>query len=289
MPNASTQKGRSNVVELPGLELPGLGVAATAFTGSRIGGSRNEIWLCPAYGHGAEQLMLYVKLGLPTRAMLVEALCAQVAYCLGLDAPRPFIVTVNPKHVGRAAGPPALAFGAEDLAERSLAKPLRNVALLLDLLRSKKVADLACAFDEWIANDVRSPSDILVSPEERIYLIDHEAAIAPGLDPGQAVTNWLGGRLLEGLGDRERAAFLRQLRGRLAALQRVKLDAAPLAAQYSPQGVPLWNELREFLVQRLAHLDRILSERVVPEQRYLTEQAPADEPQQHGSHRATDV
>lgn len=259
------------VVAFPSVDLPGLPVAATAGHGNRIEGSRNEIWLCPAYSPGPEPVMLYVKLGLSTRAMLVEALCAQVAHCIDLETPAPYLVTVSPHHVGRPPGKPALAFGAEDLSERAMARPLRALDLLLELLRRRKVDDLVSVFDEWIANDVRSPSDILVSPESRLYLIDHEAALAQSLHAGQSVTNWLADRLLVGLSDSERALLLRKLRGRLAALQRVRLTEVPLAVQFTPDGVAVYQTLLHFLRDRLAHLDRLMSERVLPIQGYLQE------------------
>lgn len=263
-------KRDSNVVALPGAELPGLNIAATSGTGNRIAGTRNEIWLCPAYARNHHALLLYVKLGLSTRAMLVEALCAQLAQCLGLDTSTPFLVTVQPHHVGRAPGEKVLAFGAEDLSERSMARPLRNLETLLTLLHDQRVTDLATVFDEWIGNEVRSPSDVLVSPEARLYLIDHEASMAEGLRPDQGITNWLAARLTKSMkGVQERAAFLRQLRARLAALHRVKLGDPPTAAALSPDGGRLYEELLGFLRDRLTHLDRLLSERVVPEQGYL--------------------
>jgi hypothetical protein len=64
-------------------------------------------------------------------------------------------------------------------------------------------------------------------------------------------------------------ALLRQLRGRLAALQRINLGDAPSVAQYSPDGVQTWRLLLQFLRDRLQHLDQLVSERVIPEQRYL--------------------
>lgn len=263
-------KRDSNVVALPGAELPGLGIAATSGTGNRVEGTRNEIWLCPAYARNTHPLLLYVKLGLSTRAMLVEALCAQLAQCLGLDSPPPFLVAVQPHHVGREPGDKVLAFGAEDLSERSMARPLRNLETLLTLLRDQRVTDLATVFDEWIANEVRSPSDVLVSPEARLYLIDHEASLGEGMRPDQGISNWLAKRLTQTMtGAQERATFLRQLRARLAALHRVKLGTPPTAAALSPDGDRLYRELLGFLRDRLAHLDRLLSERVVPEQGYL--------------------
>lgn len=278
----------SKVIALPGVELAGLSVAATSFPGNQIRGSRNEIWLCAAYAADGQALRLYVKLGLDTRAMMAEALCSLLAHCLGLSTPRPYLVTVRPSHVGRSGQQPVLAFGSQDVAQHSTAKPLRDLERLLQLLQARKVADLACVFDEWVANPVRSPSDILVSPESHVYLIDHEAALPAGQRPDQPATNWLAGRLLEGLSIKERVALLRQLRGRLAALQRVDLGDAPGASQYSPEGVHTWRLLLQFLRDRLQHLDRLISERIIPEQAYL--QPAADTPPaSHDSGRTADV
>lgn len=269
-----TGKNQRNVVALPSAELPPLQVVSTSQIGNQIRGSRNEIWLCPGYTFHGDPVMVYVKLGLSTRAMFTEALCAQVARCIGLQCPTPYIVTVTPRHVGRAGSSPALAFGAEDLSTKSMARPLNAMKVLLDLLDSHKVSDLACVFDEWIANDVRSPSDILVSPEPRIFLIDHESAIGEGLRPEATVTNWLASRLIERTDGKDRQLLLGKLRARVNALRRVHLGDAPLAAQFSPDGVEIYRTLVQFLVDRLEHLDRLLSERVLPDQRYLTEAPP---------------
>ncbi|MBB6562132.1 hypothetical protein HNP48_004841 [Acidovorax soli] len=229
--------------------------------------------------------MLYIKLNLSTRAMMVEALCAQLAQCVGLDCPDPYLVTVNPIHVGRPAGSKILAFGALDVSSKSMARPIRALEMLLDLLHRLKVADLACAFDEWICNDVRSPSDILVSPESRIFLIDHEAAIGEGLEPGVALTNWLAQRIAEGMTLEERATFLRKVRARLAALRHASLGAAPLAAQYSQDGVRIYESLVQFLEDRLLHIDRLVSQRFLPEQRYLEE--PPEAPVKNDANRTS--
>lgn len=246
-------------------------MAATSGLGNHIDGSRNEIWLCPGYSRGGHQLMLYVKLGLPTRAMLVEALCAQLAHCIGLNGPEPYLVRVQPQHVGRERGKGILAFAAEDLSERSMARPVRDLEQLLGLFRSHRIDDLACAFDEWIANDVRSPTDILVSPEPRLYMIDHEAALAEEIRSNAAVTNWLADRLLQHMSDGERPLFLRKVRARLAALQRVSLKDVPLASQYAADGVVIYGTLLQFLKERLQHLDRLISQRILPEQGYLVD------------------
>jgi hypothetical protein len=100
--------------------LPGLGVAATATPGQRIAGSRNEVWLCQAYSQGIG-VMLYVKPALSLRRMMVEVLAAQLAQCMRLPCPSPYLVTVKPHHVGRSKEQKSLiAFGSEAAGTSSL-------------------------------------------------------------------------------------------------------------------------------------------------------------------------
>jgi hypothetical protein len=265
-----------NVLELPGAELPGLRVAATAATGVRQTGSRNEVWLCSGFCEDAG-VMLYVKPALSQRAMFTEILAAQLGQCLKLPCPNPYLVTVNPAHVGRPRGRPVLAFGSEQVSERSLARPIRDLELLLQVLTRLKIAEAVCAFDEWIANTVRSPSDVLFDPEGRAYLIDHEGAMESITRPASQVTNWLGSRLTESLTLAERPALLRNLRAKVAAAHRTRLGNVPSAVQFAQDGVAIYRALLDFLAQRLEHLDQLLSQRVLPGQMYLSESAANDD------------
>ncbi|RZL38726.1 MAG: hypothetical protein EOP35_05145 [Rubrivivax sp.] len=258
----------SNVVALQA-SLLGLGFASTGGLGQRVTGSRNEIWYCHAFDQHGDGVMLYVKLGLPVRAMLVEALAAQVASAIGLKSPPPFLCQLQPHHVGRPRGQRFIAFASAAAGERGLARPLRNLDALLQMLSANKVSDLACVFDEWIANDVRSPSDILICPEQGPIFIDHEAALPEGGDPAGSFTNWLAGRLIDGMDLRERQQLLVRLRKRCAALYRLRMDSPPVVLAVVQGGATLYAELVAFLHERLAHLDRLLSERTVPEQQYL--------------------
>ncbi len=274
-----------NVIQLPSHKLPHIGVAATCGQGNKISGSRSDIWYCPAYGPDNQQITLYLKIGLSPRAIMVETLAAQVAQAVGLPTPDPYIVTVRPAHVGQAGSKPLIAFGTLDVSTRAMARPARCLDQLFALLEKLKLSDLSCAFDEWIANDVRSPSDILICPEARLYLIDHEAAMAEGVEPDAALTNWLAARLMEGLKDDQRALLLRRLRGRLAAFRRVSFDDMPLAAGYLQDGTTIYQTLVDFMVARLDHLDRLLSQRIIPEQLYLSDAAPPETGDEAGQAR----
>lgn len=278
MTDRPSTKADGNVIPFPALHLPHIGIAATCGLGNKISGSRTDIWFCPAYGLDSQPLTLYVKVGLSHRAIMVETLAAQVAQAVGLPTPDPYIVTVKPAHVGQQGSKNLIAFATLDVSTRAMARPARSLDQLFALLEKLKLADLTCAFDEWVANDVRSPSDILICPESRLYLIDHEAAMGEQVAPDSAVTNWLAQQLMLGLTDSERALLLRRLRGRLAAFKRVSLEGSPLAAGYLQDGSAIYQTLVAFLIDRLEHLDRLLSQRIIPEQLYLSPE-PAPRPE----------
>lgn len=211
--------------------------------------------------------MLYVKPALSTRRMMVEALAAQVAQCMGLPCPSPFLVTVRPQHVGRPAGSARIiAFGSEAVGPQALARSVMNVNILMELLQQLKLTETACVFDEWIANSVRSPRDVLFDPGSGAAIIDHEGAMERDTRPDEAITNWLAARLLERTPDKDRPALLRALQARTAAAHRARLSEVPAQAMFVQDGQDIYLELLQFLEARLHHLNTLISKRVLPEQ-----------------------
>lgn len=263
-------KSKGKIVQFPSLFLPHIGTASVNGSGNRISGSRSDIWLCPAYGPDGQSLLLYVKIGLSDRAIMVEALAAQVAQAIGLRTSDPYIATVRPSFVGKSGSKNLIAFATLDLSTKAMARPVRNLGILFELLNKHKIADVACAFDEWVANDVRSPNDILVCPESGLYLIDHEAAMAENVMPDESITNWIAGQLIGSLSEKERLLLLQRIRGRLAAFRRVVFHDSPLlAVSYIQDGNAIYQRLVAFLIARLEHLEQLLSQRIFPEQLYL--------------------
>lgn len=273
----------SNVVQLQGLQMPGLGIAQTSSKGTLFAGSRNEVWYCTGYTNGTQGLMLFVKPDLPLRSMMIEALAAQVGQCMGLPCPDPFIVTVNPKHIGRPGGPKIVAFGSEQKG-RALARPILDTDLMLQLIEKQKLTDQLCCFDELIANGVRSHRDVVFEPENGISIIDHEGAMEISTQASDSVTNWVATQVLSRLTVDQRVLFLKRLRARAAAAHRLTFGGPPLAVQFNQEGVPTYRKLVEFLQARLLHLDTLLSNRVFPEQRHIMENSNSND-----SIRATDV
>lgn len=263
--------------------MPGLGIASTASRGTLIAGSRNEVWLCQAYANGEQGVVLFIKPGLSLRAMMVEALAAQVGQCMGLPCPNPYIVTVNPKHIGRAAGPKIVAFGSEQKG-RVLTRSVFDTDLMIEMLEKQKLTDRLCCFDELIANGVRSPRDVVFDAEYGVSIIDHEGAMESFTRPADPVTNWLASQVLTRITTDQRVLFLKRLRGRAAAAHRMTLGTPPAAVQFTQEGVPVYRKLIEFLQERLTYLDGLLSKRVLPDQHHISQTPQIDE-----SHRTADL
>lgn len=257
----------TNVLPLRLGSLPGIGVASTASVGVRLKGSRSEVWQCQAYDNEGQGRVLFVKPGIGLRGILIESLSAQIGQCLGLPCPTPYVVTANPTHLGRPAGPKIVSFGSEQVGR--FAFPIIETEVLLRELDRQKVTDTLACFDEFIANGVRGPRDIVFDPSVGALIIDHEGAMSEATKPAAAVTNWLADRVLEQLEERQRPAFLKRLRSKAAFIRAVELAPIPGAVQFDQNGVAVYGELLKFLKDRMDELDRLLSQRVLPQQTYL--------------------
>jgi len=258
----------TNVVPFPSLDFPEILAASVHSPGVRFGGSRNEVWLCPAFS-GSKDVMLYVKPALTVRQMVAELVAAQVGICMGLPCPQPYLVSVAPHHIGGARGPVALRFGCEQVGPRGLARPVHSLNIMLEMLKKAKCAEGAAVLDEWIVNSVRGPGDVVFDPEGGVWLIDHEAALEGGIAADASATNWLAMRLAETLSLGERAELLKALRARAQPAQRAHLGRVPPELGAVPDGQRLYSEVIQFLRDRLQHLDYLLSHRVLPEQAHL--------------------
>lgn len=259
-----------NVVTLPSVDLPFVGVAASASTGERIDGSRSEVWLVQCYDQQHQGRMLYVKPALTQHAMLVELLCNQVARCMRLPCPEGFLVTLRPNHVGRPRSPQMmLAYGCEQVGTHSKARPIRNVDVMLRMLDKLRLTHPLAAFDELVANSVRSPADVLFDPHGGAAIIDHEGAMEMLDRPEMEVTNWLAQRIIERTPAENRNEVAKVVRASAANAYRMKLMDPPLAVQFAQEGVEIYTTLFNFLHNRLQELDRLISQRFDPQQGYL--------------------
>lgn len=213
--------------------------------------------------------MIYVKPRLSVRQIVAELLSSQLAISAGLPCPQPYLVNLKPQFVGGPRGAPEFCFGCEQVGSSSAVQSVKNLAIALEMLKKAKAAEGVAVLDEWIANPVRHTNDILFNPEGAVWLIDHEGALAAGLSPGEAVSNWLAMCLKNGLPVADRVKLLSMLRVKSSSAQAPKIGRPPVELGHIPSGMDLYRAAMEFLRQRVHELDRLISQRIVPEQGYL--------------------
>jgi hypothetical protein len=146
---------------------------------------------------------------------------------------------------------------------------VHDTDILLRELDRQKITETLLCFDELIANGVRGPRDIVFDPTAGAVVIDHEGAIGSNVLPGEAVANWIADRVLERTEQKHLPVLLKRLRAKAAALNDIELGPIPSAVQFDQSGVGTYMELLEFLRARLSELDRLLSQRVLPQQAYV--------------------
>ena len=128
----------------------------------------------------------------------------------------------------------------------------------------------------------------MFDPEGQVLLIDHETAAGSGINPGDAVNNWLANRLRDSLEHDERDSLLAALRAQAVKAHRIKLSGSPADLQLLNGGQLVYIAVLQFIAERLDHLDRLLSERILPEQKYLVDH-PDSPASDHDTARASDV
>ena len=261
-------KTPAKIYEFPVNELQQVELASVHSAGVPLNGSRNSVWLCPAYS-GAYEHMLYVKPMLTIRQLVAELMISKVALAMELPCPPSFLVAVNPKHVGMKPGPSILAFGSLQMGGRSTAKVIRNLDVMFMALEKAKAQHGICVLDEWAANSVRHERDMVFDPRGTIWIIDHEAAVPAGLAPDEYVTNWLADRLRDRTEEAKRAELLQALRKKTAKPRVMRIDGTPTELHKIVGANEQWRQVSDFLSQRMAELDRLLSQRILPGQMYL--------------------
>lgn len=239
---------------------------------SKLSGSRNEVWLSPASGADGRPLMLYVKPQLTARQLAVELLAAQIGRACGLPCPNPYIVRARSPRFGLAATEVRLVFGSEREG-RGMAQPIRDRDYLFETLEQAKLLVPAIVFDEWIANTVRGPGDVLFDTERGAVLIDHEGAMEASVSSSGAAANWLGDRVVDSNSPAKRLEMLAKAREFVATISTLDMSLATVAPLNSvPGAMDAYRDCRDFLIARRSELDRLVSRRLMPEQGYLGEQ-----------------
>ncbi|MCY4014236.1 MAG: hypothetical protein OXG82_16150 [Gammaproteobacteria bacterium] len=208
----------------------------------------------------------YIK-PVPVYQIVREVLCALIAQDVGLPALRPGVVLVEDTPLSEHG---RYAFGTLATDTRELQGMRDDTVLRSQLARWQHMA-LAVAFDEWIANSDRTPSNLLFRGASQFVLIDHGEAIPADLPPdGASTTNLLARLAYSDVSRDEEFAAVRRVQNAATAFSRVNMAAienASLAGSWDPDA--MLPECCRLLTDRLPHLPDLIAQRFGDPQRNL--------------------
>lgn len=200
----------------------------------------------------------YVKM-IPARLVYAEVLASLLGRALGLPIPLTIPVYAKGQTVGITA--------AHVLCVASLdcgASPIGRIARLDDvneLLSKWTHIRTAIVFDELIANADRNMRNILMGPDGKIWLIDHEEALRDPLTTAhKQIQNYLLKRLSEDLTKFEMRRTAQRLNEASIAIGDIDisveaLNGMPSHCQVSGAHV---DAVVQFLTDRIQHMPKLL-------------------------------
>ena len=236
---------------------------ATAYPGVRAvdSGKGNTLRGRIATDGGAKTA--YIKL-LGIEDIAREAICAVLARKLHLPMLQPYYVQVDPTILSGVRGvgpknPSNLAFGLEEelVPYRRVVNQLLDEELQLwpDALR-------VAAFDEWVFNRDRIPSNLLFAGDHQFWLIDHDDALPNYASPECSSSSQLLQLLRKNKPQLALFRMHRSLRKRIEEYR--SIDWNEILHLLNPHeltgSVSIYGRYIGFLRQRIGHLDSIFSQ-----------------------------
>lgn len=143
---------------------------------------QDELWQGEAfdpYQPDGDHVAVYLRVG-KAHSIVAELLCTVIARTLGLPAPEPFVIVVEPGMLpGSTCIAPAtrqICVGTRDIGGQTFAQLIRaDAPTAAKLLSSWEHLMPVTALDEWLANPDRNMGNLLYVAQT-IHIIDHADA-----------------------------------------------------------------------------------------------------------------
>ena len=195
----------------------------------------------------------------PHFQLVREVLCNVLAQMVELPVPTPFLLDV--RECDDWVGDENFAFATRDAGHGDLLRPMRqSPTMVYDLVRWPKFL-AATAFDEWIANEDRTLSNLLFAGRRDFILIDHGEALPNYMNAGTKLRNGLARHLnaSENAAPREvLAKRVQEFRVNFGRGNWRQLETAALLGAW--QGEPQFGECVRLLRARLNNLPTLIEE-----------------------------
>ncbi|SFY31341.1 HipA family kinase [Azotobacter vinelandii] len=200
----------------------------------------------------------YIKM-LPPRLLFAEAISATLGWLLGVPVPETALVMVRGGMLGLGANH-AIGLASIDSGAVPISRIIRTDSVVE---RLNKWAHLrtAIVFDELIANADRNLRNLIMDGDGKIWLIDHEEALAEPLsNPARSLANFLMGIASAELSEFERHQARRNFTIQASLYGNLDFVAAAAASQPACCNVTEEHVERvvEFLRGRIHHMQNLL-------------------------------
>lgn len=198
---------------------------------------------------------------LPRHELVREVLCSLLAQAVDLPVPQPYVLDVTDSSWAEQHGI-KYVFGTSCGAGRSWMRVARQApATVANLVEWSKLL-AAIAFDEWIANGDRDPSNLLFIGQREFQLIDHGEALPNRLvHAGTKLPNGLARHLVGSHSTADGSELARRVLASCANFGTVNFRQIEIAAMVeSWGGQPEFGEAVRLLEDRLRHLPTLVEE-----------------------------
>jgi len=194
------------------------------------------------------------------RRLYAETLAAATAHALGLSAPRAYMVMVYPSAYPELAEP---TWGFGSITQHpAIAAPLSgNDQETYAAIQRWASFHALCVFDEWFANNDRTPENLLFDGRS-FTLLDHGEALPESLSPRHRAPggNIQLDRAALTLCEFEKHQAIKKLKLAGAIIPAIPIHHAKKAinARWTQNGEGIIDDMTAFLHARVPHLDTLL-------------------------------
>ena len=195
----------------------------------------------------------------PHHQLVREVLCNLLAQMVGIPVPRPCILDIRQTELSESGEP--FVFGTRYEGYSDLLQRTRESPTAVDRLVGWPSFLVSIAFDEWIANEDRTLSNLLFAGRREFLLIDHGEALPNHMDKGTKFRNGLARHLIASEARTPRQSLAQRVKDSCTGFCQLnygQLETAALLGAW--KGNPEFGECMRLLQDRVNELPALIEE-----------------------------
>ena len=196
---------------------------------------------------------------LPRFQLVREVVCSLLAELVGIPVPTPYVLDTQGSEWDE--GEPRYVFGTGYEGYSDLLSPARESPVAVQRLLQWPSFLAAVGFDEWIANEDRTLSNLLVAGRRDFLLIDHGEALPNHMGDDTKLRNGLARHLVASESSANRHDLVQSVKAacvHFGAVELAPLETAGMVGSWN--GNPEFSACLRLLHRRLSALPALIEE-----------------------------